>query len=79
MAYLIIEHLEEISDWLWLEYSHVAEWWDKLVFTNVRDDERERLARLGGSVISESVTRFPPRPLQAHRPRPSGRGGGAQA
>ncbi|ASI99219.1 hypothetical protein [Thermococcus celer] len=58
MAYLIIEHLEEISDWLWLEYSHVAEWWDKLVFTNVRDDERERLARLG-SVISESVTRFP--------------------
>ncbi|NJE43222.1 hypothetical protein E3E35_04385 [Thermococcus sp. GR7] len=59
MPYLIIEHLEEISDWLWLEYSHVAEWWgDRLIFTNVREDERERLAKLGG-VITESVTKFP--------------------
>ncbi|ACJ16998.1 hypothetical protein, conserved [Thermococcus onnurineus NA1] len=59
MPYLIIEHLEEISDWLWLEYSHVAEWWgDRLIFTNVREDERERLAKLG-SVITESVTTFP--------------------
>jgi len=59
MPYLVIEHLEDISEWLWLEYSHVAEWWrDKLIFTNVREDERERLAKLG-SVITESVTRFP--------------------
>ena len=59
MPYLIIEHLEEISDWLWLEYKHVSEWWrDKLIFTNVLPEERERLARLG-SVIGESVTRFP--------------------
>ncbi len=59
MPYLIIEHLEDISEWLWLEYSHVAEWWnDKLVFTNVRGDERKRLAKLGG-VVTESVTRFP--------------------
>ncbi len=59
MPYLLIEHLENISEWLWLEYSHVAEWWrGKLVFTNVREDERERLARLG-SVIGESVTKFP--------------------
>ncbi|AMQ18527.1 hypothetical protein [Thermococcus peptonophilus] len=59
MPYLIIEHLEDISDWLWLEYSHVAQWWgDKLIFTNVREDERERLAKLG-SVITESVTKFP--------------------
>jgi len=59
MPYLIIEHLEDISEWLWLEYSHVAEWWkDKLVFTNVRGDERKRLAKLG-SVVTESVTRFP--------------------
>ncbi len=59
MPYLVIEHLEEISDWLWLEYSHVAEWWkDKLIFTNVREDEREKLAKLG-SVLTESVTRFP--------------------
>jgi len=59
MPYLVIEHLEEISEWLWLEYSHVAKWWkDKLIFTNVREDERERLAKLG-SVISESVTKFP--------------------
>ena len=59
MPYLIIEHLEEISDWLWLEYSHVAEWWgDRLIFTNVLPEERERLAKLG-SVIGESVTRFP--------------------
>ncbi len=59
MPYLLIEHLEDISEWLWLEYSHVAKWWNgKLVFTNVREDERERLAKLG-SVIGESVTRFP--------------------
>ena len=59
MPYLIIEHLEEVSEWLWLEYSHVAGWWkDKLIFTNVREDEREKLAKLG-SVITESVTRFP--------------------
>ncbi len=59
MPYLIIEHLEDISEWLWLEYSHVAEWWkDKLIFTNVKPGERERLAKLGG-VVSESVTRFP--------------------
>ena len=59
MPYLVIEHLEEISDWLWLEYKHVSEWWrDKLIFTNVLPEERERLARLG-SVIGESVTRFP--------------------
>ncbi len=59
MPYLIIEHLEDVSDWLWLEYSHVAEWWgDRLIFTNVLPEERERLAKLG-SVIGESVTRFP--------------------
>ncbi|WP_456367200.1 hypothetical protein [Thermococcus sp.] len=59
MPYLVIEHLEEISDWLWLEYKHVSEWWgDRLVFTNVLPEERERLAKLG-SVIGESVTRFP--------------------
>lgn len=59
MPYLIIEHLEEISDWLWLEYKHVSEWWkDKLIFTDVLPEERERLAKLG-SVICESVTRFP--------------------
>ena len=59
MPYLVIEHLEEISDWLWLEYSHVSEWWeDRLIFTNVLPEEREKLAKLG-SVISESVTRFP--------------------
>ncbi|KPU64011.1 hypothetical protein EP1X_02160 [Thermococcus sp. EP1] len=59
MAYLVIEHLEEISEWLWLEYSHVSKWWgNKLIFTNVREDEREKLAKLG-SVVSESVVRFP--------------------
>ncbi len=59
MAYLIIEHLEDISGWLWLEYSHVREWWkDGLIFTNVKPEEREKLAKLG-SVITESVTRFP--------------------
>jgi ribosome biogenesis SPOUT family RNA methylase Rps3 len=59
MPYLIIEHLEDISEWLWLEYSHAAQWWkDKLIFTNVHEDEREKLARLG-SVITESVTKFP--------------------
>ncbi|NJE54212.1 hypothetical protein [Thermococcus sp. 21S9] len=59
MPYLVIEHLEEISDWLWLEYRHVAKWWkDKLIFTNVLPEEREKLAKLG-SVIGESVTKFP--------------------
>ncbi len=59
MAYLIIEHLEEISEWLWLEYEHASKWWrDKLIFTNVREDEREKLAKLG-SVLTESVTKFP--------------------
>ncbi|USH00282.1 hypothetical protein K1720_02055 [Thermococcus argininiproducens] len=59
MPYLVIEHLEEISEWLWLEYSHVSKWWgNKLIFTNVREDEREKLAKLG-SVVSESVVRFP--------------------
>ncbi|WP_297535691.1 hypothetical protein [Thermococcus sp.] len=59
MPYLVIEHLEEISDWLWLEYRHASEWWkERLIFTNVRPDEREKLAKLG-SVIGESVTKFP--------------------
>lgn len=59
MPYLVIEHLEEISEWLWLEYSHVAKWWgDNLIFTNVREDEREKLAKLG-NVLSESITKFP--------------------
>ncbi|WP_297500631.1 hypothetical protein [Thermococcus sp.] len=59
MPYLVIEHLEEISEWLWLEYRHVSEWWKgKLIFMNVREDEREKLAKLGG-VIGESVTKFP--------------------
>ncbi|WP_461867133.1 hypothetical protein [Thermococcus sp.] len=59
MAYLIIEHLEDISEWLWLEYKHVSMWWkDKLIFTNVRRDEREKLAKLG-SVLAESITKFP--------------------
>ncbi|WP_297073977.1 hypothetical protein [Thermococcus sp.] len=59
MPYLVIEHLENISDWLWLEYKHVSEWWgDRLIFTNVLPEERERLAKLG-SVIGESITRFP--------------------
>jgi len=59
MPYLVIEHLEDISEWLWLEYSHVAKWWgDNLIFTNVREDERERLAKLG-NVLSESITKFP--------------------
>ena len=59
MPYLVIEHLEEISEWLWLEYMHASEWWkDRLIFTNVLPGERERLAQLG-NVIGESVTRFP--------------------
>ncbi|MEO2152281.1 MAG: hypothetical protein ABGW50_06475 [Thermococcus sp.] len=59
MPYLVIEHLEEISDWLWLEYRHASEWWrDKLIFTNVLPEEREKLAKLG-SVVGESVTKFP--------------------
>ncbi|ACS34616.1 hypothetical protein [Thermococcus gammatolerans] len=59
MPYLVIEHLEEISNWVWLEYRHASEWWkNKLIFTNVLPEEREKLAKLG-SVIGESVTRFP--------------------
>ncbi|WP_456365442.1 hypothetical protein [Thermococcus sp.] len=59
MPYLVIEHLEEISEWLRLEYRHVSEWWgDKLIFTNVPSNEREELAKFG-SVLTESVTRFP--------------------
>ncbi|CAB49507.1 hypothetical protein [Pyrococcus abyssi] len=59
MPYLVIEHLEEISEWLLLEYKHVAEWWgDKLIFTNVKPEEREVLAKIG-SVITESITRLP--------------------
>ncbi|WP_048058183.1 hypothetical protein [Pyrococcus yayanosii] len=59
MPYLVIEHLEEISEWLWLEYKHVSEWWgEKLIFTNVPAKDRERLAKLG-SVLSQSITEFP--------------------
>ncbi|WP_042697698.1 hypothetical protein [Thermococcus sp. PK] len=59
MAYLIIEHLEKLGDWVLLEYKHASEWWgDKLIFTNVLPEEREELAKLGG-VISQSVTEFP--------------------
>ncbi|AFK23036.1 hypothetical protein [Pyrococcus sp. ST04] len=59
MPYLVIEHLEEISEWLLLEYKHVAQWWgDKLIFTNVRPEERRILAEIG-SVVSESITRLP--------------------
>ncbi|ASJ16415.1 hypothetical protein A3L04_04655 [Thermococcus chitonophagus] len=59
MPYLVIEHLEEISEWLLLEYKHVAHWWgDKLIFTNVRPEERKILSEIG-SVITESITRLP--------------------
>lgn len=59
MPYLIIEHLEELRDWVLLEYRHASEWWkDKLIFTNVEEHEREELAKLGG-VIPQSVTEFP--------------------
>lgn len=59
MVYLVIEHLEDISEWLWLEYRHASMWWGKkLIFTNVREDERKRLAELG-SVLTDSVTEFP--------------------
>ncbi|MFA4639556.1 hypothetical protein [Pyrococcus kukulkanii] len=59
MPYLVIEHLEEISEWLLLEYKHVAQWWgDRLIFTNVRPEERKILSEIG-SVITESITRLP--------------------
>ncbi|AEC51080.1 hypothetical protein PNA2_0161 [Pyrococcus sp. NA2] len=59
MPYLVIEHLEEISEWLLLEYKHVAKWWgDKLIFTNVKPEERKILAEIG-SVITESITKLP--------------------
>ncbi|RLF91924.1 hypothetical protein DRN82_01300 [Thermococci archaeon] len=59
MPYLVIEHLEEISEWLLLEYKHVAQWWgDNLIFTNVRPEERKILSEIG-SVITESITRLP--------------------
>jgi len=59
MPYLIIEHLEDISAWLWLEYRHATEWWgEALIFTNVPAGDRERLVKLG-SVLSESVVEFP--------------------
>ncbi|ASJ10556.1 hypothetical protein A3L12_04210 [Thermococcus sp. P6] len=59
MPYLVIEHLEELSEWVLLEYEHAARWWGNgLIFTNVRPHERERLAKIG-SVITESVTKFP--------------------
>ncbi|USS41223.1 hypothetical protein NF865_03215 [Thermococcus aggregans] len=59
MPYLVIEHLEELREWVLLEYKHASEWWgDKLIFTNVGEDEREELAKLGG-VIPQSVTEFP--------------------
>lgn len=59
MPYLIIEHLEELKEWVLLEYSHASEWWkERLIFTNVEEHEREELAKLGG-VIPQSVTEFP--------------------
>ena len=59
MPYLIIEHLEKLGEWVLLEYKHASEWWgDKLIFTNVKKDEREELAKLGG-IIPQSVTEFP--------------------
>ncbi|BAA30689.1 hypothetical protein [Pyrococcus horikoshii] len=59
MPYLVIEHLEDISEWLLLEYKHVAQWWgDKLIFTNVKPKERKILAEIG-SVVTESITKLP--------------------
>ena len=59
MPYLLIEHLEELRDWVLLEYRHASEWWgERLIFTNVEPHEREELAKLG-SVLSQSVTEFP--------------------
>ncbi len=59
MSYLLIEHLEDMSEWLWLEYRHAAEWWgNRLVFTNVPPDDGKRLANIG-SVLRPSVVDFP--------------------
>jgi len=49
MPQLVIEHLENLSYWVWLEYMHLSRAWrGKVLFTNVRKrEEREKLRRLG--------------------------------
>ncbi len=49
MPLLVVEHLERLSYWVWLEYLHLSRAWGKQVlFTNVKDpDERRKLSRLG--------------------------------
>ena len=60
MDMLVVEHLERLSEWVWLEYSHLARFWEgELLFTNVRSpEERRKLERLG-KVEQRSVVELP--------------------
>lgn len=55
---LIIENCEqELSDWLWAEYSHSAEIWPGLTFTSVKNAEmRKRLSQIGNVRATDALS-----------------------
>ncbi len=56
MPVLVIEHLERLSKWVWLEYRHIARYWKgNLLFTNVKSKAERKRLRVLGRVTEKSV------------------------
>ena len=53
----IVEHLEPLSEWVLLEYTHISKVWDKQVlFTNVKNEKERAVLNGLGKAVSESIT-----------------------
>lgn len=53
---LIVENLENYSEWLMLEYKHCASLWEDILFTNVKDERMKNFLSEFADVKSKSVT-----------------------
>lgn len=53
---LIVENLENYSEWLMLEYKHSASLWENILFTNVKDKRMKNFLSEFAEVKSKSVT-----------------------
>lgn len=55
---LIIENLEEYSDWVMLEYKHSIDIWESIAFTNVKDEKLKKELSKIAKVYEKSICEF---------------------
>ena len=53
---LIVENLENYSEWLMLEYKHCVSLWENILFTNVKDKRMKNFLSGFAEVKSKSIT-----------------------